>query len=295
MTPRLSYRLSYDTLVVMSVSRVRLTGDQSIAFVDSGGDGDPVVFLHGGGLDHRMWQPQLAAFPDHRVIAPDARAHGQSSTPEAGYRLVDDVLALLDALGLPTVVVVGLSMGAGTAVDLAVTAPERVRGLVVSGAGTSDPDFRDPWVLDIFRTWERAIAEQDPEAWIGAFERFLHGPQRTVDQISPDLVRLNDMMVRHTLTTHVLPVVARGRNPVRPTPVEHVNPARREIDVPVLAINGALDADDHLRFARELLELVPDGREVRIPDSAHYPNLEQPALFNDALRGFLDGLDADRG
>jgi pimeloyl-ACP methyl ester carboxylesterase len=50
------------------------------------------------------------------------------------------------------------------------------------------------------------------------------------------------------------------------------------------------DADDHLRFARELLELVPHGREVRIPDSAHYPNLEHPALFNDALRDFVHRL-----
>ena len=164
--------------------------------------------------------------------------------------------------------------------------------LAVAGAqtGRANTGRRDPWVLDIFRTWQRAIAEQDPEAWIGGFRRFLHGPHRTVDQISPDLVRLNDTMVRHTLTTHVLPVVARGHSPVPPTPVDGVNPGRREIDVPVLAINGALDADDHLRFARELLELVPHGREVRIPDSAHYPNLEHPALFNDALRDFVHRL-----
>ena len=275
--------------------RLTLPGDQSIAFLDSGVDSDPVVLLHGGGLDHRMWGPQLAAFPDRRVIAPDARAHGESSTPGSGYRLVDDVLALLDALELETVVVVGLSMGGGTAVDLAVLAPERVRGLVVSGTGTSDPDFRDPWVLEIFETWHRAVAEQDPEAWVGAFERFLHGPHRGIDQIAPDLVRLNDAMVRHTLATHILPVVGRGGFPVAPTPVADVNPMRRRIDVPVLAINGAVDADDHLRFARDLLALVPDGREVVVPDAAHYPNLEGPEQFNEALRDFLRELDAGSG
>lgn len=277
------------------MSRLNLADDQSIAFRDDATDGDPVLFLHGGGLDHRMWTPQLGAFPDHRVIAPDARAHGASSTPVADYRLVDDVVALLDALELEAVVVVGLSMGGGTAVDLAVERPDRVRGLVVSGTGTSRPDFRDPWVLDIFATWQRAVADHDPEAWVGAFERFVHGPHRTIDEVSPDVSRLNDTMVRHTLDTHVLPVVARGEVPVSPTPVSEVDPRRRHIAVPVLAVNGAVDADDHLRFARELVALVPDGRAVLVPRAAHYPNLEDPPLFNDALRDFLDALPPRRG
>jgi pimeloyl-ACP methyl ester carboxylesterase len=108
-----------------------------------------------------------------------------------------------------------------------------------------------------------------------------------MDQIDPDVVEMNDAMVRHTLSTHVLPVLHRGAGPVQPTPVVDLNPRRRHITVPVLAINGALDADDHLRLARELSTLVPHGREVLVPDSAHYPNLERPELFNAALRGLL--------
>jgi pimeloyl-ACP methyl ester carboxylesterase len=137
----------------------------------------------------------------------------------------------------------------------------------------------------------RRLRDLDPEAWIKGFERFLHGPHRSLAQIPPDLVQLNDRMVRHTLTAHVLPVVARGEQPLTPTPVVDVNRRRRQIDVPVLAINGALDAADHLRFARELVATVPRGCEVLVPDTAHYPNTEAPAAFNDALRTFLAELD----
>ena len=271
------------------MSRIALPDGQSLAYVDEGNRGaDPILFLHGGGLDHSMWRPQLTAFPDFRVIAPDARAHGDSSTPTGPYRLVDDVIALLDALEVPAVAAVGLSMGGGTAVDLAVEASDRVRALVVSGTGTSTPDFCDPWVLEVFATWQRAVAERSPEAWIAGFERFVHGPHRTIEQVSPDVVALNDAMVRHTLRTHVLPVVARGETPVQPTPVIEVNERRRHIEVPVLALNGAVDADDHLRFARELVDLVPHGVEVLVPDAAHYPNLEHPEAFNATLGDFLD-------
>lgn len=188
--------------------RFNLTDDQHITYVDSGTGELPILLLHGGGLDHRMWTPQLEAFDNYRLIAPDARAHGQSSTPNGPYRLVDDVLGLIHHLDLPRVVVVGLSMGAGTAVDLAVEYPERVRGLVVSGSGTSDPTFHDEWVLQIFQSLQEAAVRQDPEAWIDAFTQFLPGPHRSQEQLDPDLVTAHETMLRNTLN-HARPT--RGR------------------------------------------------------------------------------------
>lgn len=271
------------------LQRLDLPDGQHLAYADAGDptSDDVLVLLHGGGLNHRMWGPQLDAFPGWRVIAPDARSHGASSTAEVPIRLVDDVVALLDHLDVERVVVCGLSMGGGTAVDLAVERPDRVRGLVVSGTGTSDPDFRDPWVLDIFDTWRRAGEQGDPEAWIGGFHRFVHGPRRTRDDVAPDVVALNDAMVRHTLDTHVLPGLSAGRAPVQPLPVAGVDERRAGIAVPVLAIIGGADADDHVRLARELVDLVDDGRAVVVDDTAHYPNLEKPAEFDAALAELL--------
>ena len=55
----------------------------------------PLVLLHGGAVDHRMWRPQLDAFPERRVVAVDARGHGRSSTPSSPFRHCDDVIEVL--------------------------------------------------------------------------------------------------------------------------------------------------------------------------------------------------------
>lgn len=91
-----------------------------------------------------MWTPQLDAFPERRIIAPDARGHGGSSDAEGPYRLADDVVVLMDALGLDRAVLAGVSMGGGTAVDVALEHPDRCAALVVTGTGTSEPGFADP-------------------------------------------------------------------------------------------------------------------------------------------------------
>jgi 3-oxoadipate enol-lactonase len=278
-----------DTLGVM-MRTVRIADGSEVGYAE-GGDPtarDVLVLLHGGGLDHRMWAPQLDAFPGWRTLAPDARSHGWSSTAAAPYGLADDVAALLDALGVDRVVIAGVSMGGGTAVDLTVTHPERVRAVVVSGTGTSQPDFRDPWVLETFAMWQRSFETQDPELWIRGFERFVPGPHRTLDEVDPAVVRACDEMVRHTLTSHVLPVVARGGLLVSPTPVADVNERRAAIAVPVLAVVGGGDAEDHQRLAHELVDLVDDGTAVVVERVGHYPNLEEPARFDAALAGLLD-------
>lgn len=256
-----------------------------LAYRDAG-SGSPVVLLHGGGLDSRMWSPQIEALAaDHRVIAVDARGHGQSSTPAKPFRHVDDLAALFTRLGIDSAVVVGLSMGAGTAVDTAVEYPGLVRGLVVSGTGTSAPDFRDPWVLDIMQTWARTQAERDAEGWIAAFMRFLPGPHRGMTDVDPQVVREVETMVRHTLENHVA-----DTDPVLPGPVDDVRTRAAAIAVPVLAVIGGADSDDHIRMARELADAVANGSATTIDDTAHYPNLEKPAEFNAALRTFLADL-----
>src|SRR5699024_2613242 len=159
---------------------------------------------HGGGLDHRMWRPQLRDDSGRRVIAPDARGHGSSSPADTPHRLADDVVALLDALEIERAVLAGVSMGGGTAVDVALEHPSRAAGLVVSGTGTSEPEFTDPWVLEILETWNEAGARGDVEAWVAAFMRFTHGPHRTRDDVDTAVWDTIETMVSDTMT-HSLP------------------------------------------------------------------------------------------
>lgn len=255
--------------------------DGRLAYRDEG-TGRPLVLLHGGGLDHRMWEQQIGPLArDHRVIAPDARGHGRSSTPGGPFRHCDDVAALLEHLGTGPATLVGLSMGGGTAVDTALEHPHLVEALVVSGAGTSEPTFTDPWTLDVLATWQRTQAAGDAAGWIEAFLSFVAGPSRRLDEVDADVVARCREMVTHTVATHVPPA-----GPVPPVPVERTWERLPGVTAPVLTICGALDAPDHLAMAERLAGDVPDGRSAVVPDAAHYPNMEQPEAFEDALRAF---------
>ncbi len=268
--------------------------DQRIAHLDippttaEPGDRDPLVLLHGGAVDHRMWGPQLGSFPERRVIVPDARGHGGSSDAEAPYRLADDVVALLDALDIERAVLAGISMGGGTAVDVALEHPGRASALVVGGTGTSEPTFEDPWCLDALRRWKAAETSRDLETWISVFSEFTAGPQSGRGDVEPSVVELVETMARDTVAHH-LRLDAHG-TPIAPipfTPVTRTWERLGRIDVPVLALCGAIDGADHRRMGQRLAASVPDGRYAEIPDAAHYPNLERSQAYDDAVRTFL--------
>lgn len=254
--------------------------------VEEAGEGPPVLLLHGGALDHRMWTDQVPALvaAGHHVVVPDARGHGASSTPTAPFRQCDDVAALVERLDAGPAVLVGLSMGGGAAVDTALEHPHLVRGVVTVGSGTNEPTFTDPFALDVLADWQRAQAALDLDAWVEAFLRFASGPHRSLDEVDPDVVaRLREMVV-HTLTTHARP------DAVTPHHVTGSWDRLGEITIPVLAVLGELDVSDHLAMGRRLAAEVAQGYEVVIEGAAHYPPLERPGQFNAALLEFLAAI-----
>jgi pimeloyl-ACP methyl ester carboxylesterase len=247
------------------------------------GAGDPVVLLHGGGVDLRMWDAQVPALAaTHRVIRPDARGHGRSPTPTEPFRQCDDVAELLDHLGLRRAVLVGLSMGAGAATDTALEYPDRVSGLVVCGAGTNEPTFADPWLTGLQRRMAEAEQRRDAPAWIELFlQGLVIGPYRTADQVDPDVLGRCREMVTATVANHVRP------DAVAPHHVTGSWERLGEIRVPAMAVHGTLDAADHVGMAERFAAAVPGCRLVRIEGAAHMPNMERPDEFNRALLDFL--------
>ena len=108
------------------------------------GRGEPVVLIHGGGLDHRMWDDQIEPLSEtFRVIVFDVRGFGRSSSSEPRHRKFEDLAALLDHLEIRRVRLVGLSLGGRIAIDFALSYPDRVRSLVLAGPGLSGWRF-DP-------------------------------------------------------------------------------------------------------------------------------------------------------
>ncbi|SHM95653.1 Pimeloyl-ACP methyl ester carboxylesterase [Duganella sacchari] len=152
------------------------TGDGVDLFYRDWGQGEPVLFIAGWSLPSDMWQYQMLALSQRglRCIAFDRRGHGRSSDPGRGYdfdTLADDIAAVIDALGLEQVMLVGHSMGCNEIIRyLSRHGEARVKRVALLGTMTpmicrddSNPDGLDPALLAFFRTQELG---RDFPAWI---------------------------------------------------------------------------------------------------------------------------------
>lgn len=120
----------------MADSAVAGVGEGRVA-CHASGDGPPVLLIHGGATDSRLWDGQRAELADaYRVITYDMRGFGSSPRPSRPYRMSDDAVAVLDHLDVTSAAVVGFSIGAQIALELAVRVPDRVAALAVHGRGS---------------------------------------------------------------------------------------------------------------------------------------------------------------
>ncbi|MFI5567277.1 alpha/beta fold hydrolase [Streptomyces sp. NPDC051740] len=260
------------------------SADGDLAYLDTG-SGDPVVLLHSGFADHRVFDAQIPALAaGYRVIAPDVRGHGASANATAPFRWADDLAALLRHLDTGPAVLVGVSMGGAIATDAVLEYPELVRAVVACSAATSDFQYTDPWVRQVLAEQAAALGAGDVEGWLTAFLRYVPGEHRTAADIDPDITDRLRGMALGTLAKHT------------PDEEDHHVPVTGtwarvpKIDVPVLTVNGALDAPDLIAEAERFARIVRDGRSVIIDGTAHYPNLERPEELNKILLDFLGSL-----
>jgi pimeloyl-ACP methyl ester carboxylesterase len=254
---------------------------------DSAGEGTAVVFIHAGVADRRMWRHQLSAVPDgFRFVSLDLRGCGQSDLPDEPFSNHEDVLAVMDHLGIETAVVVGCSMGGGTAIDVGLTAPPRVRGLVLIGAGAPGADIEDyepPQWPEILESYEKGdfdrVVELDAEVWVVGYGR----DKGSVDpSVIAELIEMDRALIANEEQRDGL-VVA-----LDPPRAERMG----EIAIPALIMVGEHDLPDMRQSADHLAATLGDGPAVVIPDAAHLPSLEQPRAFNEALFAFLRRFSA---
>ncbi|MFD4989008.1 alpha/beta fold hydrolase [Streptomyces sp. NPDC058374] len=263
------------------------SGDGDLAYLDTGSGAGPdaatVVLLHPAWTDHTLWSEVVPLLADrYRVVAPDARGHGASANATRPFRQADDLAALLRHLGTGPAVLIGCSMGADIAVSTTLEHPGLVRALVVSAGGTGqNADLRTPWARENAARQGAALAAGDLAAWAEYFSYWAVGPEREPADVDRELLARIRASGMRTLGKHT-PDETDHHVPVAGLPVRTA-----ELTVPVLAVNGALDAPELTAQARHVAETAPRGRTVTFPDAGHFAPMERPGEFVRAVDAFL--------
>jgi 3-oxoadipate enol-lactonase len=245
-------------------------GDGALQYAIAG-DGDPVVFIHGFGLDSEMWAPQWPVFAErYRTIRYDLRGYGRSSMPEGPYSHVEDLLALIDFLGCGPAHLVGLSMGGRYALRAAQAAPAAVRSLTLADTALDGHAWSEDWLrrwrqmTDAAKAGDIAAARQH---WLehALFEPALEQPKAAA--------ALETMIARYS-GWHW-----RQRDPdLGPAkPIADVLPG---ISIPTLMIIGERDLPDFQTIAQRVAQDMPNVELRTIPGAGHMSNLEAPREFN---------------
>ncbi len=249
-------------------------------FEDTGGDDPVVVLSHGFLMDHEMFAPQVEALRgEYRVITWDERGFGDTvfdGQPFTYWDSAHDVIGLLDHLGIERAVLGGMSQGGFLSLRAALTAPDRVRALMLfdTQSGTENPETAAGYE-ELTQTWMTVgpvdelaqtvatiiIADPDHDPvwiakWQGRDKSLIEQPFRC-------------LMDRDDITDRL-----------------------GEITCPALVIHGTEDTAIPMDRAEALAAGLPGSGPVVAVGGAHAANLTNPGPVNAAIREFLAGLPA---
>jgi pimeloyl-ACP methyl ester carboxylesterase len=255
-----------------------------LAFLDEG-PGPAVVLLHGFPLSNAMWKEQVNGVGSiYRIIAPDLRGHGGSPTPDGVYtmdEMADDVIELLNRLGLEVPVVIGgLSMGGYVALSLVARYPARVRGLMLmdTRAGTDLPEAaqkREEMAREVLTTG-------NVKAVIDAMVPRLFA-KKTIEERAERVAYLREAMEKNTPRG-----IAGALRGMAARPDRRDDLAR--IKVPTLVMVGEEDVITPPNEALALADAIEGARLEVVANAGHMAPYENPAVANAVISRFLDGL-----
>jgi pimeloyl-ACP methyl ester carboxylesterase len=271
------------SLAVVSIQIVAQTspreGHASLAgvrlwYTDTGGGGVPVVFVHAATGSSRVWEYQLPAFTagGYRVITYDRRGFGRSTVDSSGQQPgtgADDLLALLNHLGLDRVHLVGTAAGGIVALDFTVSFPQRLRGLVVANSigGVQDEDYLE-------------------------MSRRLRPPQFAA--LPPDVRELGPSYraANAAGTARWLELEKQSRPEGTTPPVQTFRnrltfSLLETITVPTLLITGDADLYSPPAVLRLFAARIRNSESVIVPEVGHSTYWEQPDLFNQKVLEFI--------
>jgi 3-oxoadipate enol-lactonase len=237
------------------------------------GSGPAVVLSNSLGSTHRMWDAQLAELERHfTVVRYDTRGHGASPVPDGPYTiddLADDVVALLDRLGIERAHIVGLSLGGMTAMRLAARNPERVARMVLLCTGAQLPPAH-AWTdraATVRAEGSHAVAAAVVDRWFTAGYSGDRAPWEAMVAATPaeGYAGCCEVIAQLDLRQQLSSITA-----------------------PTLAIAGADDPATPPAKLEEITNAIPDAKLLVVEHAAHLANAEQPGTITPALIAHLE-------
>ncbi len=254
--------------------------DVSLAYDDSG-SGPAIVLIHGFPLNRRMWQPQSKALAEagFRVIVPDLRGFGESSAPAGPYSMsvfADDIVGLLDHLGIEKAMIAGMSMGGYVLFNLLERHPGRAAAAIFIVTRAGDDDYEGK----ARRTkLAHAVAEEGPQVVTDVFTDLVFAEATLARQ--PELVQKAAGWMRavqpHGLQGGLLAMRDR----------KDFTPDLPALNLPALVIGAEKDRAIPIEQSRIIARGLPRATFCAIADAGHLANLEQPEAFNKCLLDFV--------
>ncbi len=262
-------------------------------YYESSGEGFPIVWCHEFAGDYRSWELQVRFFSRlYRNVTWNYRGYPPSAVPDdpAAYsqeHLADDLLGLLDHLGIEQAHLVGLSMGGSLVLAFALAHPERCRSIAVAAAGSGTTN-RQRFEQDVHQVAD-VLLQQGMAVLAPAYARsptrlsFLRKDPRGWQEF-------RDQLAEHSARGSAFTML--GVQLKRPT-IFDLKDRLGGLRVPTLILIGDED-EPCVEPAVFLKREIPSAGLVVLPQSGHTTNLEEPAAFNAAVLHFLQLVEAGR-
>lgn len=260
---------------------VELPRKRRMAFIDTGGPGPVLLMLHGFSDTSRSFSVIEPYFQDYRLIAPDLPGHGASSVGH-GFHVADfaeTIDRFLTLMGISRFFVLGHSMGAMTAIELAARRSSAVRGLALL-SGTLEPDFgaESKLAKDI-------LALRDPIRPAGGFLRDWYSCKRPVDE---------EFLFRMKRDAANMPA-ANWHGVLNAFAETNLHYSASRINAPVLCLAGAEDPLFDESHRQQLSEAFPLAQTVTLKDHGHNPHWENPEGVSAFITEFFAKVTKDAG
>ena len=262
----------------------------NIAYIEDG-KGDPIVLIHGFGGSIWNWEHQYHGLSDsYHVIVLDILGSGMSDKPDIPYtprRLVEFFKGFLDSLNVHRATLIGNSMGAGLAMAMALTVPDRVKSLVLISGFPPDPR------ASVASPHYQQFIDRRPPLWLAKFGNWISGRWATktlLEEIIHDQTLITPLVVERSYQNRqrsdFLPPLYSLMDNIEQWN-EEFGSRLHQIQQPTLIIWGAEDQVFPPSVGQELQHHLPHATLQVIPNAGHIPQWEQPSHVNTLISEFL--------